>query len=195
MTIPVKQSSSYDASVSQHPLPPLKTPTDTYKAFDKLLKNESFLDAKDSCFKCNILQLLLQVQFVNYLVINYVSSKPEFFLQVVGKCSVPLLTDTEREDILKRRSTAKSNSRIKTDNFPEEFVGTRRNFDYVLKAESKDILGTLIKAMDAVDLARNPVSFSVIMRLSLPILLPLKISALFYEHKVPVSCSLRDLPA
>ena len=130
-----------------------------------------------------------------YLVINYVSSKPEFFLQVVGKCSVPLLTDTEREDILKRRSTAKSNSRIKTDNFPEEFVGTRRNFDYVLKAESKDILGTLIKAMDAVDLARNPVSFSVIMRLSLPILLPLKISALFYEHKVPVSCSLRDLPA
>ena len=70
MTIPVKQSSSYDASVSQHPLPPLKTPTDTYKAFDKLLKNESFLDAKDSCCKCNILQLLLQVQFVNYLGVN-----------------------------------------------------------------------------------------------------------------------------
>ena len=80
----------------------------------------------------------------------------------MGKCSVPLLTDTEREDILKRRSTAKSNSRIKTDNFPEEFVGTRRNFDNVLKAESKDILGTLIKAMDAVDLARNPVSFSLL---------------------------------
>jgi len=138
----LKQSSSYDASVSQHPLPPLKTPTDTYKAFDKLLKNESFLDAKDSCFKCNILQLLLQV---------------------VGKCSVPLLTDTEREDILKRRSTAKSNSRIKTDNFPEEFVGTRRNFDYVLKAESKDILGTLIKAMDAVDLARNPESIESVL--------------------------------
>ena len=116
-------------------------------------------------------------------------------MQVVGKCSVPLLTDTEREDILKRRSTAKSNSRIKTDNFPEEFVGTRRNFDYVLKAESKDILGTLIKAMDAVDLARNPVSFSLIMRLSLPILLPLKISAIFYEHKVPVSYSLLDLRA
>ena len=40
---------------------PLKTPTDTYKAFDKLLKNEQFLDAKDSLCKCNILQILLQV--------------------------------------------------------------------------------------------------------------------------------------
>ena len=46
---------------SDGPPPPLKTPTDTYKAFDKLLKNENFLDAKDSLSKCNVLHILLMV--------------------------------------------------------------------------------------------------------------------------------------
>ena len=121
---------------SEGPPPPLKTPTDTYKAFDKLLKNYNFLDAKDSLSKCNVLHILLMV---------------------VGKCPVPLLTDTEREDILKRRTTAIANARIKADTFSEEFVGPRRNFDNVLKAESKDILSNMLKAVDQLDLNKNPV--------------------------------------
>ena len=37
---------------------PLKTPTDVYKAFDKLLANEALLDSTDLRFKQNRLQSL-----------------------------------------------------------------------------------------------------------------------------------------
>ena len=112
---------------------PLKTPTDVYKAFDKLLKNEPLLDSMDCWCKANILQLLVQV---------------------VCKCSVPLLTETEREDILKRRQNAINNRKIKPENFLDEYVGDKRNFDNCLKAESKDILGNMLVTVEAVDLSK-----------------------------------------
>ena len=61
----------------------LKTPTDLYKAFDKMiLTNETLLDSIDVKCRCNIIELLLKV---------------------VKKCNPALMTETEADDVLKKR--------------------------------------------------------------------------------------------
>ena len=69
---------------------PLKTPTDLYKVFDKLLASDAMLNAVDQRCRCNIVENLLRV---------------------MRKCSTPLLTDTEHDDILKKREKQISESR------------------------------------------------------------------------------------
>ena len=70
----------------------LKTPTDVYKAFDKILKNDSLLDGVDQRCSCNIVEILLKV---------------------VAKSPTPLLTDTERDDVMKRRLQARKSGEIR----------------------------------------------------------------------------------
>ena len=110
----------------------LKTPTDVYKAFDKILKNGGLLDSVDYRCKCNIIELLLVV---------------------VGKSTHPLLTDTERDDVMKRRVQARS-SETRISN-PEllgiEVVGPSRDFECSLKAAS--ILDGLMSSI-SVDLSK-----------------------------------------
>lgn len=104
---------------------PLKTPTDLYKAFDKLLKNDSLLDSTDLRCKCNIIDILLRV---------------------VGKCGTPLMTDTEKDDVLKRRQSRIAEAKVSTQNIPEAIVGNVRNFELTLKAEST--LDNVLKTFD-----------------------------------------------
>ena len=93
----------------------LKTPTDVYKAFDKILKNDALLDSVDYRCKCNIIDILLRV---------------------VTKSSTPLLTDTEKDDVMKRRIQARSSeNRINPELLGEEIVGPSRDFELSLKAE------------------------------------------------------------
>lgn len=62
--------------------PALKTPTDLYKSFDRILENETLLDSIDVKCNCNIIELLLKV---------------------TKKCSPALITETEADDVLKKR--------------------------------------------------------------------------------------------
>ena len=68
----------------------LKTTTDLYKVFDKLLTCDALLNSVDLRCKCHIVEVLLKV---------------------VRKSSTPLLTDTENDDILKKREKQMSESR------------------------------------------------------------------------------------
>ncbi len=98
--------------------PALKTPTDTYKAFDKILRDEALLDAADLRCQCNIVETLLKV---------------------VGRCSPALMTETETVDVAKRRKTqlsAAPSGRVSSEDVPEELVGSPRNFETTLKAEA-----------------------------------------------------------
>ena len=61
---------------------PLRTPTDLYKVFDKILACDALLNSVDLRCKCNIIDILLRV---------------------IRKCPTPLLTDTENDDVLKKR--------------------------------------------------------------------------------------------
>ena len=96
---------------------PLKTPTDLYKAFDKLLNNESLLDSIDLRCKCNIIDILLRI---------------------ISKSPTPLMTETEKDDVLKKRQTRidNPNSKVSTLNIPDQIIGNIRNFELTLKAES-----------------------------------------------------------
>ena len=65
-----------------HQQQPLKTPTDLYKVFDKILTCDSLLNSVDLRCKCNIIEILLRI---------------------IRKCPTQLLTDTENDDVLKKR--------------------------------------------------------------------------------------------
>ena len=94
---------------------PLKTPTDLYKAFDKLVGNESLLDSTDLRCKCNIIDVLLRI---------------------VSKSSIPLMTDTEKEDVLKKRQKKISvNAQINPTLIADSIIGNIRNFELTYKAE------------------------------------------------------------
>ena len=94
---------------------PLKTPTDLYKAFDKLIGNESLLDSTDLRCKCNIIDVLLRI---------------------VSKSSIPLMTDTEKEDVLKKRQKRiQANAQINSSLIPDSIIGNIRNFELTYKAE------------------------------------------------------------
>ncbi|XP_040568441.1 mediator of RNA polymerase II transcription subunit 24 [Lepeophtheirus salmonis] len=88
----------------------LKTPTDLYKAFDKLLKSESLCDAVDVRCKCSIIDVLLRV---------------------VAKSSTPLMTETEIEDVRKKRPLTMNEP---TSIQLQEMVNAR-NFEMMSKAE------------------------------------------------------------
>lgn len=92
----------------------LKTPTDLYKAFDRLLKNDGLLDTVDVRCKCNIVEILLRV---------------------VQSTNAQLITETEADDVVKKRQ-----SKAKTKLSPtlaEELLGNTRNFELTLVAEQK----------------------------------------------------------
>ncbi len=72
----------------------LKTPTETYKALDRLVRDEPLLDEVDSRFECNILDVLLKV---------------------VGKCSPALITETEATDVAKRRKDRASSRKLMSE--------------------------------------------------------------------------------
>lgn len=102
---------------------PLKTPTDLYKVFDKLLACDALLNSVDLRGKCNIIDNLIKI---------------------IRKCPVPLMTDTEKDDVLKKREKQKSESKLTSS--LEEIVGSVRNFDMTLKAENT--LDLVLQAFD-----------------------------------------------
>ncbi len=106
----------------------LKTPTETYKALDRILHDESLLDAADLSCDCSIVDSLLRV---------------------VGRCSPALMTETEIVDVAKRRksSAGTSASRLRaTGAVPEDMTGgPTRNFEKTLKAEAT--MNTVLSVM------------------------------------------------
>lgn len=60
----------------------LKTPTDMYKVFDRILTCDMLLNAVDIRCQANIIELLTRV---------------------VRKCTIQLMTETEVDDVLKKR--------------------------------------------------------------------------------------------
>ncbi len=94
---------------------PLKTPTELYKAFDKLLANEALLDSTDLRCKCNIIDILLRI--------------------VAAKSPTPLMTDTEKDDVLKKRQIRIDASKASLGSIPDNIVGNIRNFELTFKAE------------------------------------------------------------
>lgn len=94
---------------------PLKTPTELYKAFDKLLANEALLDSTDLRCKCNIIDILLRI--------------------VATKSPTQLMTDTEKDDVLKKRQSRIDNAKVPIDNIPDSIIGNIRNFELTFKAE------------------------------------------------------------
>ncbi len=107
---------------------PLKTPTDLYKVFDKLLKNDALLDSTDLRCQCNIVKILLEI---------------------IGKSSTPLMTDTERDDVLKKRQNKIKESKIPLHLIPDDIVGNTRNFELTLRAEEK--LESVLKSFENSD--------------------------------------------
>ena len=105
----------------------LKTPTDLYKAFDKILKNETLLDSIDVKCQCNIIELVLKV---------------------VKKCSPALITETEADDVLKKRqSKILQSGRLQIGNISEEILGAPpRNIELTLKAEATTY--SILKTLD-----------------------------------------------
>lgn len=103
---------------------PLKTPTELYKAFDKLLSNEALLDSTDLRCKCNIIDILLRI--------------------VATKSPTPLMTDTEKDDVLKKRQSRIDKVQCTSRNIPDAIVGNIRNFELTFKAEMTldDVLNT-----------------------------------------------------
>ena len=91
---------------------PLKTPTELYKAFDKLLANEALLDSTDLRCKCNIIEILLKI---------------------VAKSPTPLMTDTEKDDVLKKRQSRIEDVKVSINNIPDNIIGNIRNFGLTLK--------------------------------------------------------------
>ena len=93
---------------------PLKTPTELYKAFDKLLANEALLDSTDLRCKCNIIEILLKI---------------------VAKSPTPLMTDTEKDDVLKKRQSRIEEVKVSINNIPDNIIGNIRNFGLTLKVQ------------------------------------------------------------
>ena len=100
----------------------LKTPTDCYKAFDRLLKNDSLLDSVDMRCRCSIIDLMLKV---------------------VAKTNPPLMTETEMEDVRKKRPPTRIGEG--SINLQEDVSCPARNLETIVKAEStiSNILATL----------------------------------------------------
>jgi hypothetical protein len=104
---------------------PLKTPTDLFKVFDKILTCDALINSVDLRCKCNVVEILLRV---------------------VKKCPTQLLTDTENDDVLKKREKQISESRMMTSASVEEIVGNVRHFDLTLKAEQT--LDSVLKTLE-----------------------------------------------
>ncbi len=104
---------------------PLKTPTDLFKVFDKILTCDALINSVDLRCKCNVVEILLRV---------------------VKKCPTQLLTDTEHDDVLKKREKQISESRMMTSASVEEIVGNVRHFDLTLKAEQT--LDSVLKTLE-----------------------------------------------
>ena len=104
---------------------PLKTPTELYKAFDKLLANEALLDSTDLRCKCNIIEILLKI---------------------VAKSPTPLMTDTEKDDVLKKRQSRIEEVKVSINNIPDNIIGNIRNFGLTLKVHIPLIQSYVIKS-------------------------------------------------
>ena len=95
---------------------PLKTPTELYKAFDKLLANEALLDSTDLRCKCNIIKILLEI---------------------LSKSPTQMMTDTERDDVLKKRQSRIDDFKVSINNITENIIGNIRNFGLTFKVRIK----------------------------------------------------------
>lgn len=100
----------------------LRTPTDAYKAFDRLLTNDrTLLDSVDVKCSCNVVEVLLGV---------------------CSRGTAKLLTDTESDDVLKERKRARRDSAVPpetaADCIPESVIGgSVRDMTVTAKVKSR----------------------------------------------------------
>ena len=69
----------------------------------------------------------------------------EILLRIISKSPTPLMTDTEKDDMLKKRQSRIDNPKVLTSNVPDWIIGNQRNIELTLKAESTldSVLNTL----------------------------------------------------
>jgi hypothetical protein len=111
----------------------LKTPTEVYKAFDRLLRSEeSLLDSTDLRFQCNVVEILLRL---------------------VNRSQPALMTETELDDVLKKRQGCKTSAAVETTGLPEDLVGRTCSFDRLSQAAGK--LAVVLEHLETADCSKT----------------------------------------
>ena len=70
----------------------------------------------------------------------------EILLKIVAKSPTPLMTDTEKDDVLKKRQFRIEEVKVSINNIPDNIIGNIRNFGLTLKVHIPLIQSYVIKS-------------------------------------------------